>query len=206
MGELFTDLSGWMDTLPIFWAYVAIVGIAYGENVIPPIPGDIGILYGGYLAGTGRLEFWPVVMLATLGGALGFMTIYGLGYRVGAAILDPDRLRWVPKKGVEKAHVWIEQRGWWVVVFNRFLSGVRSVIALAVGIARMDARRTAVLATLGAFIWTTLIVYAGYALGDNLEVVKGWMGIYGKAVGSLLALGIGLWLIRHAWRTRRKPN
>ena len=203
MAEMFTDLAGWMEALPVFWAYVAILTIAYGENVVPPVPGDLAILYGGYLAGIGKLSFWPVVGLSTLGGALGFMTLYGLGFRVGEAVLDPNRMRWVPKQGVERARVWIARRGWWVVLFNRFLSGVRSVISLTVGIARMDARRTALLATTSAFVWTLLIVYAGYALGDNLDLVKKWMAAYGRIMGSLITLFVLVWLVRKVWQRRK---
>ncbi len=203
MAEMFTDLAGWMESLPVFWAYVTLLAIAFGENVIPPIPGDVAILYGGYLVGIGKLSFWPVVGLATLGGALGFMALYGLGFRVGEAVLDPNRLRWVPKQGVEKARVWVARWGWWVVLFNRFLSGIRSVISLTVGIARMDARRTALLAAASAFAWTLLIVYAGYALGDNLDLVKKWMAAYGRIVGSLITLFVLVWLVRKVWQRRK---
>ncbi len=196
MGTWFTDVGTWLESLPIVWAYVALFAIAYGENVLPPLPGDLAILYGGYLAGTGHLAFWPVVALATLGGGLGFMTLYGIGYGVGEAVLDPHRMRWVPKKGMGKARLWIEHWGWWAVAFNRFLSGVRSVISITVGIARMDAGPTAVLATLGALVWTGLIVYAGYAVGDNLDLVKGWMRAYGSVMGTLLSLVVLVLIVR----------
>lgn len=204
MTEAFTDLAGWMESLPALWAYVAILAIAYGENIIPPVPGDLAILYGGYLAGIGKLAFWPVVGLSTLGGALGFMTLYALGYRVGEAVLDPNRMRWVPKEGVDRARAWIERWGWWIVLLNRFLSGVRAVISLTVGIARMDTRRTALLATISAFVWTMLIVYAGYALGDNLDVVIRWLAAYGRIVGSLISIVVLVWIVRKVRLRKRR--
>ncbi len=203
MGPLFNDLAAWLEALPALWAYVAIFAIAYGENVVPPVPGDLAILYGGYLAGIGKLAFWPVVGLSTLGGVLGFMTLYALGYHAGEAILDARRMRWLPKASIVKARDWMAVMGWWVVLLNRFLSGIRSVISLTVGMARLDARRTALLAGVSAFAWSALIVYAGYALGDNLDVVKGWMATYGKVVGGLLFAGLLVWLGRKAWRRLR---
>lgn len=199
-----SDLGAWLAALPVVWAYVALFAIAYGENVLPPIPGDLAILYGGYLVGTGKLAFWPVVGLATLGGALGFMTLYAIGFRVGEAALDPNRMRWLPKEGLHRARKWIEKRGWWAVAFNRFLSGVRSVISLTVGVARMEAGPTALLCTLGAFLWTALIVYAGYAVGDNLDLVKEWLRLYGRVMGSVLGLVALVWVVRWAyWRRTR---
>lgn len=203
MGEMFTDLAGWMESLPVLWAYAVILAIAYGENLVPPVPGDLAILYGGYLAGIGKLSLWPVIGLSTIGATLGFMTLYAFGFRLGEAALDPNRLRWAPKQGIQKARVWVARWGWWIVLLNRFLSGLRAVISLTVGMARMDVRRTALLATISSFAWTTLIVYAGYALGDNLGVVKGWMAAYGRIVGSLIAVVLLVWLVRKAWRRRR---
>lgn len=201
--ELLNDLLGFLQSVPPLVAYGVLLAIAYGENVVPPVPGDLAILYGGYLAGVGVLNVWPVFLLATVGGAAGFMTMYALGYRAGEAILDPNRLRWMPKAQVYRARQWIERWGWYVVAANRFLSGVRAVIALTVGVARMDARPTAVLATLSAVVWSGLIVYLGYALGDNLDLVKGWMTTYGKIMGSLLALAVLVWLVRLGLRRRK---
>ena len=60
MGEVLTDIVEWMSSLPVLWAYFSILVIAYGENVVPPIPGDMIIVFGGYMRGMGRLEMLAV--------------------------------------------------------------------------------------------------------------------------------------------------
>lgn len=203
MAEAFSDFAAWMEALPPLWAYVAILVIAYGENVIPPVPGDLAIVYGGYLAGVGELSLVMVVGLSAFGATLGFMTLYALGHRLGEAILDPTRMRWVPKAGVYRARAWIERWGWWVVLLNRFLSGVRAVISVTVGIARMDVRTTAVLAATSAVIWASLLAYGGFALGDNFDVVLRWLAAYGRIVGSVLGAAVVVWIARKAWHWHR---
>ncbi len=193
------EFSDWMLALSPFWAYVAVLVIAYGENVVPPIPGDLVVVYGGYLAGTGRLNFLLVVVLATLGGALGFMTMYGIGSRIGHAVLDPERLQWMPKERVRRVHEWLEIHGYWVVLGNRFLSGARSVIALAVGVAEMSTAKVFVFATLSALLWTVLITYAGYALGENWHFVGEYLNAYGRIV---LGVTVGGVLVYFAWKYR----
>jgi membrane protein DedA with SNARE-associated domain len=204
MVELFADFFAWMEALPPAWAYVTLVLIAYGENVLPPIPGDMVVVFGGYLAGRGTLDLGVVVLLATAGGALGFLTMYALGRRLGAAVLDGRRLpRWLPAGGVARVERWLGRYGYGVVAANRFLSGARSVIALVVGAARMPAGRTALWATLSAAAWTSLIAYAGYAVGDNLDLVRGYLQLYGRTVVSLLLLLALAGLARWLWRRRR---
>lgn len=195
----------WMQAVAPVWAYLVLFAIAYGENVLPPIPGDLVVVFGGYLVGNGRLELWLVVLLATLGGALGFMTMYALGRRIGEAVFDPNRFRWLPKQQIVHVGAWLRRWGYGVVAANRFLSGARSVIALTVGMAHMEAGKTALFATLSAFVWTALIAYAGYAVGDNWAVVLQVLRDYGRVVLGLLVAGALGWL-GYRWYRRRKGS
>ncbi|WP_397546013.1 DedA family protein [Rhodothermus marinus] len=200
------DLTQWALQVPPFWVYVALLVIAYGENVVPPIPGDLFVVFCGYLAGRGTLELWLVILLSTVGGAAGFMTMYAVGYRIGTAVLDPDRLRWLPKRRIYQVQRWMQRWGYGIVAANRFLSGARSVISLTVGMAHMHPGKTALLATLSAFVWTTLIAYLGYAVGENWPVVRHYLQVYGwvvLGVLGLIALGVA---VRAWWRRARKTR
>ena len=205
MEQFFIDLIEWMTGVPPLWAYLIILVIAYGENVLPPIPGDLVIVFGGYLVGLGQIDFFLVVLLATLGGVAGFMTMYAIGARLGRAILDPDRYRWLPKQYIFKAQAWMKRWGYGVVAANRFLSGARSVISLTVGMAHMHAGRTAAYATLSAAVWTVLITLAGYVVGENWEVVSVYLQRYGQVVLALILLVIAIQIVR-SYRARKKPN
>lgn len=205
MEQFFTDLIDWMTGVPPLWAYLIILVIAYGENVLPPIPGDLVIVFGGYLVGLGTLDFFLVVLLATLGGALGFMTMYAVGARLGKAIHNPDRYRWLPKQYIFKAQAWMKRWGYGVVAANRFISGARSVISLTVGMAHMPAGRTAAFATLSAAVWTALITFAGYIVGENWEAVSVYLQRYGQVVMVLLIVVIGIQIIR-SYRIRKRPK
>lgn len=204
MFDWFSDFFTWMQGLSAVWAYVTLLVIAYGENVAPPIPGDLVVVFGGYLAGTGKLHLGIVILLATVGGALGFMTVFALGYWFGQAVLDSDRFRWLPRDGVEKARRWLHQYGYGVIAANRFLSGARSVISLTAGMAQMGPWQSFLWCTVSALTWTGLISYAGYAVGDNWEVVGEYLQAYGRVVLALLvvvALGV---LARWYWKRRQE--
>lgn len=207
LSDIFNSLDAvlaWMEGLPAFWAYAVILVIAYGENVFPPIPGDMVVVFGGYLVGRGTLRLPVVVLLATVGGALGFMSVYAVGRRFGKAVLDPDRFRWLPQEGIERAQRWIRRWGYGVVAANRFLTGARSVISLAVGMAQMNAWKTAAWATLSAAVWTGLIAYAGYAVGDNWRAVRGYLATYSRFI--LIALAVVALVVAVRWYFRRRAK
>jgi len=206
MADLVSEFVTWMEALPPLWAYCIVFLIAYGENVVPPIPGDLIVVFGGYLAGLGQLNLIVVIMLSTLGGALGFMSMYGIGYWLGEAVLRPDRLTWLPQGQFEKAQRWIRRWGYGVVAANRFLSGARSVISLTVGVARMSPWATAWWCTFSAAVWTALIAYAGYAVGDNWRVVVEYLRLYGRFVLGLLVLIALAVAARASWRRSRRDE
>jgi len=202
MSELATDILQWMTSLPAVWAYAIILVISYGENVVPPIPGDMVVVFGGYLVGVGRLDFFLVVILSTIGGVLGFMTMYAIGYKIGDAVMDPLRLRWIPKDQIARAQRWLEKWGYGIVAVNRFLSGLRSVISLTVGMAHTEPWITALFATLSALVWTALIAYGGFAVGDNWQVILVYLRDYGRVVIGLLVVVAVIYLARLYVRRR----
>lgn len=203
MAEQTLEFFEWIRLLSPFWSYVILTAIAYGENVIPPIPGDLVIVFGGYLAATGQLSFAMVVLLATIGGAAGFMTMFMLGRRFGDAALDPDRMRWLPKKRMYRARLWLLKWGFAIVGVNRFLSGLRSVISLTVGAARMNIWKTALFATLSSLVWTWLIAYLGAVIGENWDVVTSIFRSYGTAV-TIIIVSLVLAKLGHSWWLRRR--
>lgn len=206
MLDWFSNFFTWMQALPPVWAYLTLLIIAYGENVAPPIPGDMVVVFGGYLAGLGQLHLGVVVLLSTIGGALGFMTMFAVGVRLGEALLDPDRYQWLPQDGFETAQRWIHKYGYGVVAANRFLSGARSVISLTAGMAQMETWQTFWWCTISAFVWTGLISYAGYAVGENWQLVVTYLRAYGRVILTLLLLGGGIFLVRWLWRRQQDSS
>lgn len=196
MGEWFVSLVEWMTNVPPLWAYVGILAIAWLENVFPPVPGDLVVVFGGYLAGLGHLQLMPVILLATAGGAVGFMCVYALGRHMGEAIFDKRRFRWLPKRKMRKARVWIHRWGYGAIAANRFLTGARSVISIAVGIAGMRPLWVAVYATTSAVVWCALMALLGYFLGENWPVVAGYLEQYSVVMGALLLSALLIWAAR----------
>ncbi len=190
MGDLFIDVFDWIATLSPAWAYLTIFLISYGENVVPPVPGDMVVVLGGYLAGTGLLSLPAVIALSTVGGTLGFMTMYGFGNLIGGAVMDPERLKWIPKRRVRRAREWLRRWGLGVIAANRFLSGLRSVISITVGMAHMNVWRTLALSALSSLVWTSLIAFLGYKVGVNWSVVSVWIRQYGQVIAVLIVATI----------------
>ena len=204
MAEIFTGLVEWMSALSPVATYLTILSVAYLENVLPPVHGDMIVVFGGYMAGLGVLNPWVVIGLATIGGTLGFMPMYAIGHRVGLGLLDPDRYKWLPKRRILKARTYLQRWGYSLIAANRFLSGLRSVISLTVGMAHMSITRTTVWSFVSALVWTTLLTWAGVFVGENWTVVGGYLRTYGVVVTVIIVLFVLLRLFLY-WKKRELP-
>lgn len=196
MGDWLLDIVEWMTTLPPVWAYGIILGISWLENVVPPIPGDMVVVFGGYMAGLGLLDAPLVIVLASLGGTLGFMSMYAIGHRLGVGLLDPDRYRWLPKGRIGRVQRRLKEQGFYIVAANRFLSGLRSVISLTVGMAHMDVRKSWLWSSVSSVAWCALLTVAGVIVGENWEIVSGYLQAWGSIILALIAIFVVVQWIR----------
>ena len=203
MIDILADLAAWMGGLPPALIYLTIFVIAYGENVLPPIPGDMIVVFGGYLAGKSVVSLIGVVGLSSVGGTLGFMTMFYFGKRLGNVVLQPDRYRWLPKDQIATGQRWLSRWGYGLIAVNRFLSGTRSVISLVAGMAKLPPRPVLLAASLSSFIWCGLIAWLGYVVGDNWEIVGEYLAIYGKIAMWLVFSAVALYVIRRFVRRKR---
>ena len=202
--EAVGDFVVWLQGLPPLGIYAVLFAVAYGENLVPPIWGDTVIVLCGSFVGLGVVGFVPTVALATLGGALGFMSVFVIGRRLGDAIHDPTRLRWIPRAPVAKAERWIERWGYGVIAANRFLAGGRSVIGLLAGASTMRWAPSALWSSLSAFVWSALLVWGGAVLGAEWTRVLEWLATYGRVVTVVLGLIAAVAILR--WYRRRRTN
>ena len=204
MIESVQGLADWLAGLPPEAVYAVLLGVSYLENLVPPIWGDTLIVLCGWLVGIGALSFTPTVVLAALGGSLGFLTLYAVGRRLDAAVADPTRLRWIPRGPLAAAERWLQRWGMGVVAANRFLAGGRSVISLLAGASRLPLAATALWATVSAVLWSGLLVAAGAWVGAEWDVVLDVLATYGKAVTAVVAVAVTVAGVR--WLRARRPG
>lgn len=197
MGDFLAELIERMAELPPLWAYGTILVIAYLENVVPPIPGDIIVVFGGYMAGLGILDPWIVILLATIGGSMGFMSMYAIGYKIGKGLMEDDRYRWIPRLRVEQVRAKLKRWGFSLIAANRFLSGLRSVISLTVGMAHMPVSKTVLWSSVSALVWCALLTWLGVFVGENWEVVNSYLRTYGIIVTIFILIIVTVQWLRY---------
>lgn len=180
--------------------YALLFGAALLENLLPPLPGDMAVVFGGYLAGLGRLSVALTYAMVTVGSACGFMVYYGLGRWLGRSGVHQWLGRWLGVERLERGEAWVRRRGLYVVLANRALPGLRSVISLVAGFAGLGALPVAALALASSALWSAALVGAGFTLGEEWQRMMRLLTAYERAVlVGLAALALVL-AARRWWR------
>jgi membrane protein DedA with SNARE-associated domain len=185
------------------WVYAAVFLIAFIENIFPPFPSDVVVVFAGSLVAIGRGDTVLTVALATAGGTLGFMTMYAIGARYGWRMAGHRTLRFLHPELIPRAEHWFQRFGYWVVVANRFLAGTRAVVSFCAGMARLPLAVTTLLSAVSAALWYIILVALGRVLGENWKDIIHYLDLYSTIVSILLALGVAFWFVLRHRRRRR---
>jgi len=198
------------------WAYVAVALLATLESaafVGLAVPGELGMLVGGYVASEGRASLGGMIGLATAGAILGDSIGYQIGRSFGHRIRHSRMGKRVGDERWERAETALRQRGGRAVFFGRFVGILRALIPALAGASGMRYRRFLLWNVLGAAIWGPGLVGLGYAAGGSYDKVAHWAGRAGLVLLVLFVLvaallASGRWLARHpdewvGWRDRQ---
>jgi membrane protein DedA with SNARE-associated domain len=200
---MISSLVDYVASLPPALFYGFLFVSAYVENVFPPVPGDTVTIFGAYLAGRSHGSFAGVFASTTLGSLGGFLTYYMLGRLIPKDYFVRKNFRFLPASSFETASSFFAKYGYWVILFNRFMSGVRSAISIVCGLLRLPWLKVTVLAAIGGALWNGILIYAGYLAGSNWEVVDRLIQDYSRVMLAVLVIFATVWFVR---RRRRKAS
>jgi membrane protein DedA with SNARE-associated domain len=191
-------MTEWILRLIEQGGYWGIAFLMFIENVFPPIPSEVIMGLGGMAVARGSMDFWPLLLVGTVGATLGNYVWFLIGDKLGYERLQPLTDRWgrwltVEWEDIERASAFFRQHGQWVVFCLRFSPFLRTMISLPAGLAHMGHGRFLAFTFAGAAIWNTALILGGRWLERYLAEAEGWMN--GLVIG-----GIAIGVVAYFWR------
>ena len=193
-------MSEWITNTITSLGYLGIGLLMFLENLFPPIPSELIMPLAGFTVAKGRMELAPVILAGVIGTIVGALPWYYVGKLVGEDNLKrlADKYgKWisVSSRDIDKANNWFDKHGEKAVLFCRLVPGVRTLISLPAGISAMPLVPFLIYSTIGTALWVSLLTLAGYALGDNYEIVEEYLGPVSKIVFVLLIVAFVVWVV-----------
>ena len=167
------DLQQFVATI----GYVGIFAIVFAESGLLVgffLPGDSMLFTAGVIAGSQTLQetlkiklSYPLLAIGCfLAAAAGDSVGYWFGHRVGRQLFKREDSMLFKKKYLIEAETLYSKHGGKIIVIARFMPFVRTFAPIVAGIGVMHYPRFLIYNMVGAFLWASGVVSAGYFLGD----------------------------------------
>lgn len=191
----------WITNTMNSLGYLGIMLMMFLETLITPIPSEVVMPLAGFTAAQGRMVFLYIVVAGAMGSVLGALPWYYASKYFGEKRLKQfaDRYgKWlgISAKDVVEARNWFNQHGGKAVFFCRLVPGVRTWISVPAGISNMPLVPFLLYSALGSLLWSGLLAYAGYILGNNYSLVSKYIAPVSKIVMIALVVATVVWIVR----------
>ena len=191
------------------FGYLGILLLITIENVFPPIPSEVILLFAGFMTTKSKLTLVGVIIVSTIGSLIGAIILYLVG-----RLLNKERLIKIvngkigkilrlSEKDILKADEWFSKKGTKTVFFCRFVPVLRSLISIPAGISGMNIPKFLIYTTIGSLIWNTVLSYMGMVTGENWEKILSVFETYSTVIKIILLIGV-IVLIYIFYRKKRK--
>lgn len=196
-------MTGLVSSYIQHWTYFGLFAVLTLCGMGLPMPEDVALLAGGYLAHRGVIQY-PITLVVSLVGVMaGDNSLYFMGRRFGTglvAYLGVGRPN--SRRQIARLKGFMDRHGHMAIFYARFLAGVRALVYLTAGSLGVNPARFFFYDALGALISVPIVVSLGYVFGAQIGLVIRYLGgfehlIWIVALGTLIVLGSRmLWLAR----------
>ena len=192
------------------FGYIGVFLLIAIENIFPPIPSEVILVFGGFMTTYTSLSIPIMVLAATLGSLLGAIVLYYIG-----KIFNKERLKRIVNgkigkvlrlkaSDIEKADKWFDTKGNKTVFFCRFIPIVRSLISIPAGMSEMPMKKFLLYTISGSLIWNTVLIIVGSIVGDKWETIVGYLDNFSNII--LIILVIIFVVAMYYWFVIRKKK
>ncbi|MEY3090415.1 MAG: hypothetical protein RL113_731 [Pseudomonadota bacterium] len=156
--------------------YVGIFLLMFLESTFFPFPSEIVMIPAGYLAFKGEMNLYMVIFVGIVGSVAGAFFNYYLAIHFGRAfLLRYGKYFFIKEATLDKLEAFFMEHGELSTFNGRLIPGIRQLISLPAGLARMNVAKFVFYSGLGAGIWVIVLVVLGYILGSNEALISEYL-------------------------------
>lgn len=186
------------------------------ESTVIPVPSELVVSPAAYHAAGGNLNIWLVILFSTLGADLGATINYVVAYFVGRPVVYKfansklGHLCLLNQQKVEKSEKYFYDHGMVATITGRLIPGIRHLISIPAGLAKMPYMWFLLYTTLGAGVWNCILAALGWYLHAivpesqlNDKIME--YGDYIKwTIIALVLVAVAYFAIKHYIKKKKK--
>lgn len=140
------------------------------ESTVVPVPSELVVSPAAYHAAGGNLDIFLVILFSTIGADCGATINYLAGYYLGRPLIYKfANSRWghlclLNQEKVEESERYFYNHGMIATITGRLIPGIRHLISIPAGLAKMNFGKFILYTTIGAGIWNCILAALGWWL------------------------------------------
>jgi membrane-associated protein len=154
-----------LGLLGIFFVVFAESGLFFGFF----FPGDSLLFSAGLLASAHYFNIYYLFLGSFVCAVLGDSVGYWTGKKLGPKIFSKPDSFFFNKRNLDKTSKFYEKHGKKTIILARFVPIVRTFAPILAGVGNMEYKNFISYNILGGFLWTAVMIFAGYFLGNSIE-------------------------------------
>ena len=179
------------------------------ESTVVPVPSELVVAPAAYHAAGGGLNVFLVVLMATIGAAIGASINYVVALYVGRPVIYKfANSKWgkmclLNQEKVEKSERYFDNHGVAATLTGRLIPGIRHLISIPAGLARMNYWKFLLYTTIGAGAWHSILALLGWYLHsvvpeDQLEAtIEKYNHYIVLGIIAIVALAVVYFVVKH---------
>jgi membrane protein DedA with SNARE-associated domain len=206
----------WISTLLGNLNYGTIFLLMLLESTVIPVPSELVVSPAAYHAAGGNINIWLVILFATLGADAGATINYLGGYYLGRPIIYKfANSKWghiclLNQAKVEKSERYFYNHGMVATITGRLIPGIRHLISIPAGLAKMKYWQFLLYTTLGAGLWNCILAALGWYLHSMVpeEQLNDKIMEYGEYIKVVIAAAVAVAFVYFLtkWYLKRRKN
>lgn len=195
------------------WAVALVAKFGYGgifltmalESAAIPIPSEVVLPFAGFLASSGKLSFWLIILAASLANLTGAVAIYWVGVCGGRPLLKKyGHYLLISEYEISKVEKWMDHYQEKAAFISRLLPGVRTFSSLLFGAVRTNFKKFVGYTLAGSFLWNLALAYIGLVTGDRWGTLRPYFQKFELAIAAVILILIIIFLYRHFKKNRHE--
>src|SRR5208337_1165172 len=194
-------VSGIIDQFPYIGLFMLLILGGMGL----PFPEDATLILCGFLISTEAVKPVPVLLVVYVGLLISDFFIFLVGNKYGSAVINhPVFHKFISLQRLKFMEDQFAKKGIWLIIAGRHLAVLRAQIFLAAGSMKMSPLKFVAADAVSAVLTMSLMIGAGYVVGNSLEIVKKNVKEIGHAAVVFLTAALAVYLLYRYFRDIRK--
>ncbi len=206
--ENLSGFSAWTVRIMETLGPIGVGFLVFLDNIFPPIPSELVLPLAGFTASRGQLSLVLAIVFATIGSVVGAVLLYAIGRWIGLdrIVRVAVKMPLVDVADVHKTVSWFDRHGDKAVFFGRMIPIFRSLISIPAGMRAMPMVKFILLTAAGSTIWNTVLIVAGFLLGENWSIVETYAGYFQTLVIAVVVIAVVVWIVLKVRSRRRRSR